>query len=70
MFKIYKNLYINKKNKWSKSNTFKSPIKSNTGIKTLRIKKHNQIELKKRRRLHIIRELGKTYLKISIKIKV
>jgi hypothetical protein len=29
----------------------------------------NQIELK-RRKLHIIRELGKTYLKILIKIKV
>jgi hypothetical protein len=32
-------------------------------------KKRNQIELK-RRKLRIIRELGKTYLKILIKIKV
>jgi hypothetical protein len=38
------------------------------GIKTLRLKKLNQIELK-RRKLRILRELGKTYLKILIKIK-
>jgi hypothetical protein len=35
----------------------------------LRLKKLNQIELK-RRKLRIIRELGKTYLKILIEIKV
>jgi hypothetical protein len=33
-----------------------------------RLKKLNQIELK-RRKLRILRELGKTYLKILIKIK-
>jgi hypothetical protein len=36
--------------------------------KTLRLKKLNQIELK-RRKLRILRELGKKYLKILIKIK-
>jgi hypothetical protein len=41
---------------------------SNTGIKTLRLKKLNQIELK-RRKLRILRELGKTYLKILIKTR-
>jgi len=56
-------MYINKKNKWIKNNTFKSM----PNLIKYRYKNF-KIELK-RRKLRILRELGKTYLKILIKIK-
>jgi hypothetical protein len=70
MFKIYTKLYINKKNKGNKNNTFKSMLNLiKYRYKNFRTQKAYPNWIRKKK-IGVIRELGKIYLKILIKIKV